>query len=218
MTALRLRLCLAVAAAVGTCAPAEASSLRFDQVFSSRGEPAHLHYLASFTASGGDHRLEVWRDGDRRLKRVTDQAIATYGVHAPADAGYRLTVLDLRRRISTRVDRTSLYRLGSFTDWFDLGHGLRHPQGAYVLAAGTAPPGAPVPFRPCRWYDLTQAGRSVHVCWSMASRLPLLIVPAGRGPVWRITAIDVGPVPATAFVVRDQGFVHNDASSDLADD
>ena len=105
-----------------------------------RANHAFLHYQVLFASNGAVHRMELWRDRDRRIKRVTDQALVTYATRKAGDVGYTLKVLDLKRRISTLIDRTNLYRIGSFTDWYDLSHGLRHPKGAYRLVAAQAAP------------------------------------------------------------------------------
>lgn len=86
----------------------------FDTVFSPAGEPATLHFRVVFKAHGADHQLEVWRDGEQRVKRITDQALVTYAVRKPGDADFQLQILDLNKRISTHVDRTTMLRLGQF--------------------------------------------------------------------------------------------------------
>lgn len=113
----------------------------FANVFSTKGEPTTLHYDAVFEAKDGEHRLEVWRDGDRRLKRRTDESVETYVFRKAGDPEFRMSILDRKRRIHTVIDRTNLYRIGNFTDWFDLAHGLRHPKGEYKLAKAAAPDG-----------------------------------------------------------------------------
>ena len=192
--------------------------LSFDRVFSAAGEPPVLHYRVLFVGTDRVHRMELWRDHDRRVKRLTDRAIATFATHRPGDAGYSMTVLDLQRRISTRIDRSNLYRVGNFTDWFDLTHGLRHPKGAYRLTTGDAPTGMPVSAAPCRWYDLTQGQRTAHICWDARNHVPQLIATANGHPVWRIVAIDTAPVAAATFVANDRGFVKNDANRDIEGD
>ena len=177
-----------------------------------------LHYRVLFVGTDRVHRMELWRDHDRRVKRLTDRAIATFATHRPGDAGYSMTVLDLQRRISTRIDRSNLYRVGNFTDWFDLTHGLRHPKGAYRLTTGDAPTGMPVSAAPCRWYDLTQGQRTAHICWDARNHVPQLIATANGHPVWRIVAIDTAPVAAATFVANDRGFVKNDANRDIEGD
>lgn len=213
-----MRVAALVLLALATAAPATPAKLRFDQAFGTVGEPARVHYQVAYRANGAVHRLEVWRDGDRRVKRVTDGVIASFATHQPRDAGYALTVLDRRRRISTRVDRVNLYRIGQFTDWFDLGHGLRHPKAAYTLVAASAPPGMPAPLAPCRWYDLTQGGGTTHICWSNVERLPLVLADARGQPVWRVTAIDHRAFAPALFVIDDRGYVRNDANGDISGD
>jgi hypothetical protein len=208
-----------LAATFGTGAAIAAPVLTFDTAFAAKGEPDFLHYRVLFRSGGAVHRMEVWREHDRRIKRVTDDAIETYAFRPSArDPGYNLSVLDLKRRVHTLVDRTNLYRIGQFSDWFDLGHGLRHPHAAYALAAGSAPAGAPGTPAPCRWYDLKQGQQATRICWDAKNRLPLLIY-AGNGQlVWRVTATDTRPFAASVFAIHDQGFVRNDANRDISPD
>lgn len=200
-------------------APAAPRTLTFDRAFSAAGEPASLHYQVLYAANGSIHRMDVWRDRDSRIKRTTDKALVTYATRAPGGAGYTLRVLDLKRRISTVIARTNLYRIGSFTDWYDLGHGLRHPKGAYRLVAASAPPaGMPRIGRPCRWYDLVEGARVTHVCWDDQAKLPLLMAQGNGPPIWRVVTLDQKPIPAATFVPDDRGFVRNDANRDIEAD
>lgn len=198
---------------------ASATGLRFEQVFDVAGEPATLHLRADYAARGGAHRLELWRSGPR-LKRRTDDAVEMHVAETPGGEGYRMVVLDLRRRIATRVGSDDLARIGSFTSWYDLAHGLRRPAGPYRLAAASAPAGAPAPIAPCDWYTLEEPGRVTTVCWSPADRVPLLMLDgAATAPVaWRVTALDHGPLPAGVFELHDEGFVHADAGADITGD
>ena len=205
-----LGLALAVAALA-----AQAGSLRFDDVFDASGAASPLHYRALYRAGGSEHGLEMWRDATR-LKRVTDGAVETHVERTGAD--FTMTVLDLRRHVATRIDRDSLYRLGNFTDWFDLAHALRHPRGEYRLSASAAPAPAPATVAACRWYELAQQGAATQMCWSADAQLPLLIVDAGGQVVWRVTELQPGPVRASVFAVHDEGFVRNDAREDLERD
>lgn len=205
-------------AALAFVAGTAAADLRFDTAFAAAGEPASLHFRADYITGGATHTLEVWRDHDRRVKRVTDGRMTTVAVHAPGDAEFNLTVIDPARRVITTIDRTNLYRLGNFTDWFDLTHGLRHPRGVYRLAAGSAPRGAPAAIARCAWFDLTSGTATTHVCWSGDDRLPLLIA-AGDGPiVWRVTAVDRAPLAADVFKIADRGFVRVNANRDIDHD
>jgi hypothetical protein len=206
---------LCVAAAVPLTALG--AGLRFDEAFSDHGEPRSLHYQAEFSAGGAQHRVEVWRAGARRLKRRTDDAVETYVFHAPSDPEFRMSILDLRRRIHTRIDRANLYRVGNFTDWFDLAHGLKHPKAAYRLTSAWASAGAGQAIGPRRWYELAQERRLTHVCWSTGDRIPLLIEEGGA-VVWKVTGVDRKPIAPGTFEIRDQGFIRNDANEDIERD
>ena len=177
-----------------------------------------LHYQAVFTSKGAQHQLEVWRDGERRVKRRTDDAVETYAFHKPGDPEFNMSILDMKKRINTRIDRTNLYRIGNFTDWFDLAHGLKHPTGAYRVSRVQAPDGAPKAIKACQWYDLTQDTRTTHICWSAQSRIPLVIQAQGGEVVWKVTSLDQKHIPAHTFDIHDEGFIHNDANQDIEND
>ena len=210
------RKALWVAAALPLAAVAQATS--FDQAFDDRGEPRALHYTVVFSAAGQEHALEVWRDGEERLRRRTDDALEIYVSRTAGDPEFQMSILDLRRRVHTRIDRRNLYRIGSFTDWFDLAHGLKHPKGAYQLTRARRPEGAPAAQGTCRWFDLSQVRGTVHICWSSEDRLPLLIEDERGSVVWRVTSVERGPIPAGAFEIHDQGFARDDANGDLGGD
>ncbi|MDE2604290.1 MAG: hypothetical protein KGL68_00035 [Burkholderiales bacterium] len=194
-----------------------AQALRFDQVFADA--PVSLHYNAQYQARGASHRLEAWVDRGTRLKRVTDQAVETYAERADArDPEYRMTVLDRQRHIATRIDRTNLMRIGNFTDWFELAHALRVPRGDYRLERAATPAGASRPVAACDWYRVTQDAHASTVCWSRAAALPLSIVAEGGREVWRVTALERGPVAGAVFAIHDEGFVRNDANEDIEHD
>lgn len=201
--------------AIAGIAPALATAATFDQVFSESGEPGALHYQAVFRSGGTEHQLEVWRDGARRLKRRTDEAIETYAFRKAGDVEFHLSILDMKKRIHTQIDRTNLYRIGSFTDWFDLAHGLKHPKGDYRIAKAQAPGGAPRAIKPCDWYDLTQDQATSHICWSAQVRLPLLIQAQNGNVVWRVASLDRKSIPSRTFDIHDEGFVRNDANKDI---
>lgn len=214
---LALRLAtLSVAAAVSL--HAHAGGLTFEQTFNVKHEPAAMHYQAVFNANGTDHHLEVWRDGDRRVKRRSDDVAETYAFHKPGDPEFHMSVLDKKKLIHTKIDRNNLYRIGNFTDWFDLGHGLKHPKGDYQLVAASAPHGAPKAISICKWYDLTQEQHATHICWSQEDRLPLLMQSESGTVVWRVTSLDRKPIPAKTFEIHDEGYVRNNANEDIERD
>jgi hypothetical protein len=212
--------CLGLAglALLAASAPGATASLDFNRVFAAKGEPRNLSYAVAYRSGGVVHRLQIWRQGDRRIVRTTDDVLTSFATRDRDAAGYELTLLDSRRRIRTDIDRTALYRIGSFTDWYDLGHGLRHPKGRYQLTALKAPPtGALQPIAACRWYALTQERSTAAICWSEASRLPLVIAAQGR-TVWRVLSVAQSAIPAERFVIHDRGYVRNDANRDIDHD
>ncbi|MDR0479408.1 MAG: hypothetical protein LBH31_06325 [Burkholderiaceae bacterium] len=206
---------VAVAAPV---AIAGGPALTFESVFQTRGEPPALYYRATFEGKDGAHTLQVWRDGQTRLRRKTDDAIDTYVLRSAADPlEFQMTIVDYRKRITTRIDRNNLIHLGNFSDWFDLAHGLRYPPaGAYRLVLATAPASAPAPVSACRWYALTQGQDTHRICWSAREHLPLVIwSDRTASAVWRVTRVEHQPISNKVFQLHDTGFVHNDANDDI---
>jgi hypothetical protein len=197
-----------------------ARPLSFEQAFDDRNEPASLHFTVRYLVGEQAHQLEVWRQGQTKLRRVTDGILETYAFRSRAnDPEFRMTVLDRQRRISTRIDRTNLYRVGNFTDWFDLAHGLKYPKQRYVVTRIAAPAGATAPVDRCDWYALEVDGASRSICWSRKYRLPLLIYAAAdRPPLWQVTTVSTAPVGDEVYAIEDAGYVKNDANRDIADD
>lgn len=196
---------------------AAAHAATFEQTFSLKGEPATTHFKAVYTAAGAEHRLEVWRDATH-IRRHTDERSDSVAVRRGKGTGYRMALLDLEKKIHTDIDRDNLYRIGNFTDWFDLGHGLRHPKGAYQLVAASAPAAAPAAIAACNWVDLQQGAQVTHVCWSGKSRLPLLMLADDGRVLWRVTSLDHQRIKPAVFVVNDAGFIRNDANRDIEQD
>lgn len=204
-----------VLAALSLSAAAQAAT--FEQTFNIKGEPAATHFKAVYTAAGAEHQLEVWRDATH-IRRHTDDRTDTIATRKSGGTGYRMAVLDLQKKIHTDIDRDNLYRIGNFTDWFDLGHGLRHPKGEYHLNAAAAPTGAPAAIAACNWVDLQQGGHVTHVCWSAKSKLPLLMVTDDGKVIWRITSVSHQAIKPSVFAVNDAGFIRNDANRDIEQD
>lgn len=191
----------------------------FETLFSAKGEPVSLYYKVTFAGREGAHTLQVWRDGQSRLRRRTDDAVDTYVVRDASDQhGYQMTVVDYKKRITTQIDRDNLIRLGHFSDWFDLAHGLRHPVGQYRLVETEAPPGIPAPVEGCQWYDLQQGNDGHRICWSGRDHLPLVIWSQQKGVIWRVTEVDRRKIAADTFELHDAGFVRNDANADINND
>jgi hypothetical protein len=205
--------CLLLAAgAAGAAAPGR--SLVFEQVF--RGaDRGSLHYRGTYLTQAAEHHVEAWRDGAKRFKRVTDDRLEMHVTREAAGPGFRMTVLDRQRKIATRIDRDNLYRIGNLTDWFDLAHALRHPQGEYRLTRAPAPAGAPEPIAACTWYRLQQGGAASSICWSTRAQVPLLVMSDKSEAMWRITSLDTRRIPQPVFAIDDRGYVRNDADEDI---
>lgn len=208
----------AIATLAACAAGAHAAALNFDATFATANSPS-VHYEARFTGhEGHEQKLEAWRDGDTRLKRRTNDAIEVYAVRKPGDAEYEMTVIDLKRKLLTRVDRTNLFRIGNFTDWFDIAHALKHPRGNYTLTTASAPQKAGRPIGACAWYDLEQDGRTSHICWSRKAQLPLSIVDAEGRTVWRVTKLEPGRIAPSLFKIDTRDYVVNNANEDIERD
>lgn len=209
----------AFAASAGVPLARADGSLDFDRTFNDQGEPQTLHYVAAYRLADGEHRVEAWRDRGVHLKRRTDDTIETYVDRSPEDTEWSMAVLDLKHRIRTDVDRTSLYRIGHFSDWFSMAHALSRPVGPYRLAelAGGEAPGLPT-VAPCRWFALSQGARTTRICWNATQRVPMLIVDESNTRLWEINHVDTGPLPGATFVIDDRGFVRNDAHADIMGD
>lgn len=211
-----LALVLLAASAAG--ARAESASLKFDDAFAVR-HASSVHYQARFVAGDGSEQgLEAWRDGERRVKRVTNGQLVSIAQHQPGDAEYDLRVIDLRRKLLTTISRTNLLRVGNFTEWFGLAHGLQHPRRDYRLASAAAPADAPATPASCAWFDLEQQGHTNHVCWNAQAQLPLAIVNDSGRVVWHVTKLEMGRVADGVFRVDTRNLVVNDANRDMERD
>jgi len=194
--------------------------LKFEQAFDDHHEPASIHFTAVYLAGQQSHELEVWRKGEVKLRRLTDGFLETFVFRSKAgDPDYQMAVLDRNRKIITRINRENLYRVGNFTDWFDLAHGLKHPMQAYVVSKISAPAGAATPIDRCDWYSVQAGGIDRLVCWSQKYRLPLSIYLKPDQPaVWQIKMLSTAPIRDSQFVIDDAGFVKNDANQDIEND
>jgi hypothetical protein len=204
-------------AAAAAAAAAPDASLVFGQVF--RGDDrGSLHYSATYLSQGTEHHVQAWRNGARHVKRVTDGAVETYVTRENDGPEFHMTVLDRQRRIATRIDRSNLYRIGNFTDWYDMAHALRHPKGDYRLTRVNAPANAVRPVEPCTWYRLEQGGTDSNICWSTRAQLPLLVMTGTGNVVWRVKSLDRRRIAQSVFAIDDRGYVRNDANEDIERD
>jgi hypothetical protein len=174
-------------------------------------------------ARGIEHRQEVWREGARRLRRLTDGRL-DLKVEQDTDGEYQYRLGDRARHIMILADRTSLYRAGIFSDWEGLAHGLGEPRRPYELAT----PGAALErsgIAPCAWTTMTMMTDShstSRICWSADWGLPISIQ-IKRGNDWvtqfAITEVRTFEPSAATFEIDGVGYVEIDAraSDDLTD-
>lgn len=195
-----------------------AAKLDFSKTFNDSGEPSYIHYQASYQLGNMTHNIEVWRDQNQRLKRLTDNRIETFVFKESKQVEWQMVVLDLTRKIRTDITRTNLYRIGHFTDWFSLSHSLSRPLIAYQLIESTPPEGSEKPFANCRWYQLKMNTSNSRICWSTKVHLPLLITDVKGKTQWRVTALDTRQIDTRIFRIDDAGFVYNDGNDDIKAD
>ncbi|MEA2757471.1 MAG: hypothetical protein QOH65_84 [Methylobacteriaceae bacterium] len=174
-------------------------------------------------ASGIEHRQEVWREGARRLRRVTDGRL-DLKVEQDTDGEYQYRLGDRARHIMILADRTSLYRIGIFSDWEGLAYGLSEPRRPYELATlGGALERSGI--APCAWTTMTMMTDSQsasRICWSSEWGAPISIQ-TKRGDDWvtqfAITEVRTFEPCDATFQIDGVGYVEIDAraSDDLAD-
>ncbi|MFZ6653999.1 hypothetical protein [Undibacterium sp. TJN19] len=202
-------------AATLCAASSQADSLDFDKVFNDKAEPAQVYFQASYQLGADKHEVQVWRDRHQHLKRRTDDALETFIFKQPKELEWSMVVLDLKRKIRTDIDRTNLYRIGHFTDWFSMSHALSRPAAAYQLTMTDKPLLQEKPVDNCNWYSLTRNSTESKICWSKKYRLPLLITDSASQVQWRVTKLSSKPMAASTFDIHDDHFVRNNANEDI---
>ena len=198
--------------------PALAVDLDFDRTFNADGAPPHVYFQARYRNAGGAHRLEVWREGDSRLKRRTDERIETIVSRQAGQDEWQMVVLDLLHKRRTDIDRTNLLRIGHFTDWFSQAHALTRPSGSYGLTPLQAAPTSVAPAASCDWFVLRTDARQDAICWSVALRLPMLIADAHGKVQWQVTHVATAAFAADVFAIHDDGFMRINANDDIQAD
>jgi len=213
-----------------------AAILTWEKAFSLQQAPANVHFVARFSGQDGvRHRLEVWRYGRDFLRRKTDDALDLYVAARAKDPGeYDYRFVDHRRHMVTDVQRSNLYRVGVFSDWFGLAHVLDRPRSAFALTPASAP-AAEGPRdtvgagqRSCVWRELRvapvagQAGAEARICWSNRWALPLAIYQHLADGSWGETVAieEVGDARVTQEARRlpppPPSYGHIDANDQIA--
>ena len=200
-------------------ARAEDKPLTWQEAFSLAGAPKGVHLKATYLdGKGKPHALEVWRDGDRHLRRRTDNALDLFADKA-AGGDYAFRLVDHARLRLVEVSRTNLYRIGVFADFPSLAGLLARPKGAYALHR-EARPKSRLPAGECRWVRLEpQGARAQSICWSDLFKVPLRIEgKAADGSVvalFEVKQIEAKVPGDAAFKVDTKGFTVVKADQDI---
>ncbi len=158
------------------------------------------------------------RSGARRTF-ACGEAIDLY-VEKSGSGEYEYRLIDHDRKILIRADRTTLYRIGVFSDWIGLAHVLKVPRGGYRVTEAARQ--SPASLRgECVWKRLELVmpiSSTSEVCWSSAWGLPLEIGHNGENEGWksRFWVQEVrsfAPKPEI-FSVPREGLVEIDAGPD----
>jgi hypothetical protein len=200
---------------------AEGASPEWEAAFPSTAAPERVYFRAHYLDGRGQtHELRVWRDGDRRLRRRTDDAIDLY-VDRDKAGELDFRIVDHRRHVVIRADRTSFHRVGRFSGWIGLAHVLDVPHGTYVVTRLSDAPASPTARDECAWFRLATRvplPRVSEICWSRRWGLPLAIETTS-GTEERLTQFSIDEVRAfepdhTTFAIDTSKFIEIDARPD----
>lgn len=204
--------------AFAASAHAEDKPLTWDDTFSLRDAPKGVHVKATYTdGKGRSHDLEMWRDGDRRIRRRTDDKLEIFAEKQGGEYAFRL--VDLAKKRLLEVNRTNLYRIGVFADWPALAGMITKPKLAHTLRPGTRPK-EKTQLGECRWVRIEiKGGGAQEVCWSARFKLPLLIQTAspagGFTTVFQVKQVDLKTPGPEVFKISTKGLTVIRADEDI---
>jgi hypothetical protein len=146
----------------------------WSEAFSPHGGPKTLELQALYTDDAGhEHKLHLWRDGERRLRRKTDESLDLY-VEKSTNGEYAYRLVDHGRKLIISADRSNLFRFGIFTDWAGLSRVVVRPKGT-VAVHSLDRKGELPGLGACRWFSVVDKVRHEEVCWSSKWGVPLMI-------------------------------------------
>lgn len=183
----------------------ERAAAAMSALFDATG-PAYTHYRARVVDGAGKaHRLEVWRDGDRRVRRLTDDRVEMFAERRAN--GVALVVHDRGSQRTYTADAQEMLGMGRTIHWTDVAYGLRLPvvdaAGGPPLTGGqevrTKVPGV----ESCQEYTVGTGRQRFSFCWSAALKLPVT-VKTGRGvTLFQLEEASTEALPATIFEAPD---------------
>jgi hypothetical protein len=192
----------------------------WEAAFPTASAPARVYFRAHYL--DGDertHELRVWRDGQQRLRRRTDDTIDLY-VDRNKTGELDFRIVDYARHVVIRADRTAFHRVGRFTDWIGLADVLDVPHGIYFVSKLSGQSNSS-PRGECAWFRLETSVPSTKqsdICWSREWGVALTIETTNsKGEILTQFSIDevnaFEPDHAT-FAIDAPQFVEIDARTD----
>jgi hypothetical protein len=197
-------------------APAFADTLDWNTAFPVDQAPQQVYLQAHYLDSKGmPHALQMWREGEQRLERLTDHSIMiSISRKTGAEDDYQL--YDLKRNTVVSADRSHLYRIGIYANWNGMAHILTMPQGAYTITAEQLAPQSTT-WGSCSWYQLSIPDQDDrHICWSSTWGLPLLIKQHHQ-LIFDVSALNTSTPEIFADIVHQQ-YTRIDTHDDIDTD
>jgi hypothetical protein len=176
-----------------------------------------LHMRATYRdAAAAEHSLELWRDGNARIRRDTD-ARMTVIVQRDATDELDFRVFDRSAHVALRVTRSNLARIGQFSSWENLSRVIGRPETPFQLEPAATVRLAQVGT--CRTWILKRDGLPEHeICWSTRWSVPLRIrerVGSGNSvETFSVLTIDA-VAAASAFEFSAAEYVPVDANEEI---
>lgn len=181
--------------------PAGAGGLTWDKAFGAPAVKPEVALRAKLEdAAGAVHSLELWRQGDKRLRRRGDDVVelGVEDVGSKGSPAYAFTVVDLRGRTVRRLDPERARSLGPAYTWWPLAHLVGLPAPRYTLQR-LSEPGVRVGPARCEWFRYApDALPEQRICWSREFAVALR-VDEKQGAGWhpRLTVESLRVIPPT---------------------
>ena len=179
--------------------------------FSAGQGPSELHLQAQYSDAKGLHSLELYRQGQRRLRKITDNRLE---LHAQLgdDNEMNYVWIDRAKSLVQKVSRTNLYRIGSPFEFSSAATMLTKPHTDFSVAQASPDTPIETPMGACTLYRVELKGASQEICWSPTWGIPLFL--RGNGFWLKVTSLDSTAHDAD-FVVDIKGMRVIDANEQI---
>jgi YD repeat-containing protein len=169
-----------------------------------------VHYT---DAEGKNHKLEYWRDGNRKLRRSTDNKMDLYAFKTD-NGDYQYFVINRQKAVVVKINRTNLYRLGALYDWYSLAHALkRPPENTYSIEILKRDPYRLGGYY-CNWYLIKESKKSHSICWSKKLGVPLIVEDEKGKLIWKVEEVSTQPIQESVFRISNN-MLQIDADEDF---